>query len=309
MKKILSQCFILTLLLIGILNVYASTPPDSPNTTREINIEKKFTGLKSHAALEIIYTQNDLPSKALIQGPKDIIDGMTWKVDSNGDLSFQYPKNKKIKSGKIVIKLNGGPLYNYDVSSSGILKITTPVICNKTLNFVASSAGRIQFLKKVDTSESSLNIVTSSSGQIVFAVPVNGNTMNLTASSSGMVTVPSLSLNSLNYAGSSTGMLEVGNLKLKNASISLSSGGEANFKDIFSETISISASSGSEFKCKNITTNNMSLSVSSAGTISVGGKCITASMVASSGGTINSQNMKIERIKSQHVSSNGKIKL
>lgn len=278
------------------------------NSTRELKIDKKFEGLKSQSAIEIIYTQNNKPSIANIQGPKEIIDGMSWQVDGQGNLSFKLPNFIKKQVGKVTIQLNGGLLTNYEASSAGSIKILSPVKTDKFLQIVTSSAGKIFFNDDV-TTKTSINIVTSSSGKIEFQKALQGYQMSMVASSSGMISIPSLSLQELNYTGSSVGLMEVGQANLKRARVTVSSGGGSNFNKLVTDEIKVISSSGGEFECKDISMQQMTLTASSGGTITMSGKCGEASMSASSGGKINVKGMTIDKINSQSSSSSGQINL
>ena len=280
------------------------------NSTRTMSIDKKFTGLKTEAAIEITYTQNNSKPMAVITGPKEVIDGMNYSINKKGVLSFVLPKTKKNYRGKVSIELNGGPLYNYEATSSGTIKVTTPVKVSETLNFAVSSSGEIVMMKDINSGTKNINVAVSSSGKMMFQGSLlEGAAFNFVTSSSAFIKFNSIEGKAMNYAASSVGTLEGLNLKLNIANFSVSSGGGITVRQLIANTLSATTSSGAEIDCENVNIGNISLIASSGGTITLNGKVNEAIMSASSGGDINVKGLKINKTINRNSSSGGSINL
>lgn len=307
--KNLAGCILL--ILITIINYSCSSVSyaSSINSSRTINIDKNFTGVRTQAAIEITYTQNTSKPIAIITGPKEIIEGMSYSINKNGILSFELPKNKKNIWGKISIELNGGPLYNYEASSSGSIVVTTPVNVNNTLNFAISSSAEILMKKDVDSNTNNINVAVSSSGKMIFQGSVIAKGCNFATSSSAYFKTNYIVTNSINYAGSSVGTFEGVSLKADKANFSVSSGAGLEIGQTTIGSLSASASSGADISCGNVNLNLVSLIASSGGTITIKGNTKEAVMSASSGGAINAQNLNIKQTVTRNSSSGGSINL
>lgn len=309
MKK---TVFLMTLVVISIFGVsFTVTAGDSVNGSSEVgktlNIDKVFTGLQTFSGIEITYTQDNKASKAVINGPAEIVSKMTWEVNSKGVLSFSLPKNHNGFKGKITIKLNGQMLKNYEATSGGIINVTTPVKGGETLNFAVSSSGNIILNKEVEVTKNDINIAGSSSGEIVFLSSVRSESMNIALSSSSTMKVPVMINASTRFAASSTGILELGNVIIQNFDVALASGGECNVKEGKIQNLNVACASGGEFIGRDMKINEMALSASSGGTATLKGVCAEASLAVASGGDINVSGMKIAKVKSQKASSGGSI--
>lgn len=276
---------------------------------RQLAINTPFKGIKAEASMEIIYTQDNKKSKAIIRGDKDIVDGITWIIDSEGVLSFKYPTKKRRIINKITIELNGDVLTKYIASSAGIIRLNTEITQSETIHCIASSSGKIYMLQNIDVKDQNINITTSSSAKVEFTGSITCNKVKTTCSSSGLIKIKNLNTGSLYYTGSSVGLLEILDLKTTKTNATVSSGAECDIKEADSETVNITASSGAEFTCRDITSKSVSLITSSGGTITLKGKCDKATMQASSGGDINIKDMNITKIVSQKTSSGGRIKM
>lgn len=310
MKKITFRPLLGILVLICVLFFTSGLKGNNASNkieTRTMKIEKNFTGLKAQQGMEITYTQNNKSPVALITGPKNIIKGITGNINKEGVLSFRFPKNIKKIKGTIKIQLNGKMLNDYGASSSGSLIVITEVKNSGTLNFTASSSGKIKMLQGVSGKE--INIATSSSGSVRFEGNLKVNKTNVASSSGSYTKMISLNTGILNYAGSSSGMLNINSVIANNLNATVSSGGEIEVYQCQSENTNIVSSSGAEVDLKNINTKNLSLSASSGGTINVTGQCRSSSMIASSSGSINAKGLISQKVKQQSLSSGGTIKL
>lgn len=303
------------LIFIALLNVSLTalskeTVKKESFVRRTLNINKGFTGLKSSNGIDIIYTQDNKLPVAHINGPSEIVNKMTWEVDSRGVLTFSMPKNiKGYYKGEITIQLNGRLLKNYEAVSSGMIDVTTPVKIGEKLNFAVSSSGSVILRKEVEASGKEINIAGASSGNVVFLSSVRCESINISLASSSTVRIPVL-INSLaRYAGSSTGILELGNIIMKKFDVVLASGAECNVKEGKIQNLDISSVSGGEFIGNDIKLNDMDLKTGSGGTITIKGEGVAAEMAAASGGFINVAGMNIANIKSKKVSSGGKIEV
>lgn len=284
----------------------ANLKENTKSGVRTIDIDKKFKGIKTQAGLEIVYTQNSEPSKAIISGPENIVQGITWETDNNGILSFQYPKQEK-NNGKVTIQLNGENLYNYQASSAGIIKVLSPCISPGMLNISVTSSGKIIMFKKVDSKNNVINIAGSSGGEIIFNESLSGNVINITTSSSAIVKISSLNASPLNFAGSSTGILEIQNLNSNVTNVTLSSGSEFSCNQGVIKTLNLSATSGGEASFKNINATTLNIEVSSSASTTLKGYCEEANLKASSGGEINCKELKVDKITNSSTSSRGSI--
>ena len=301
----------LGLIVLGawaMINIFAAKNENKVVITRTVSIDKNFSGLDAHAGMEITYTQNNSPSKAIIKGPKEIVEGITFDVNNNGVLTFNYPNLKKI-NGKVTITLNGKVLKNYQVSSSGIINVTTPVKVDQVLNFAASSSGKIILQKNVENEKNNINVSVSSSGEVLFKSVVKGNVINVASSSSSLVTLLSASSAVFNYSGSSVGILELNSLTADQFNISVSSGGGVTVKDARIKVFNGMASSGGEASVLNLIADKVNASTSSGGEIKLSGSCEEANMTASSGGVVNGKKLTIKNLKSKKTSSGGSVKL
>lgn len=303
-----SSFLVAVILVISIFHVWGNDSKENKKIiTRTVKIDKHFSGLVSYAALEITYTQNNEDPIAVITGPADIVEGMTWKINSNNILSFQYPK-KKNNTGKVTVKLNGGLLTNYEASSSGIIRVATDTKSNKNLNFAVSSLGKI-IMQGTAAAKEAINIAASSSAEMTFNKAVVGGVANIAASSSSLIKLPSLSSAPLNYSGSSMGILEVNELTSTTANITLSSGGEFSTAACNIGTVNLDASSGGDASFGNVVAKTLNMSVSSGATVKMKGTCNNANFSAASAGQINAKGMKIERLNTRKTSSGGSINL
>lgn len=277
------------------------------NTTRNINIDKNFSGIHIYAGIEVNYTQDNKAARALISGPAEIVDKIEWEINSKGILSFKLPSKKIGYNGKISIQLNGGFLNDYSASSGGTINVITPVKGKDALNFAVSSSGNILLSNEVEAIGKEINIAGASSGEIIFSSSVRSQTVNIALSSSSTVKFPVLINSATRYAGSSTGILELGNVIMQEFDVALASGAECSVKEGKIQELNISCASGGEFMGRDIKVNEMALSSASGGTITLKGSCNKASMSAASGGDIDLSGMKIANIKSQKASSGGGI--
>lgn len=293
------------LIQLGSCTTMAST--SSPIVSRTISIDKEFTGLISQTAIEIIYTQNNQPSKAVITGPEEIVEKMTYKI-SQGVLEFELPKKKRNIKGKITIELNGGIIKNYITSSSGIIKVKTPVDCPDAMVFSSSSSGSIEMLETVKCDGTSISIAASSSGDVFFQSILEGKNLIANASSSGSIKAPSIKVVNLNFDGSSSGELKAEQIKANNINIQVSSGADASVNTCEALNFVAVSSSAGDIVCKKAILNHITLSSSSGGDINLQGKADNASLSASSGGTVNVKGMVIGNIESINTSSGGNIK-
>lgn len=296
---------------IGIsLSAIAETPDKKETTdTRTLKIDKRFTGLQSYAGIEITYTQDTNPSRAIINGPSEIVNKITWEVDSKGVLSFTLPKQNKGYKGKITIQLNGGLLTNYNAISGSTINVTTAVKAKEPLNFAVYSSANIILRKDVEATGEDINIAGASSGEVIFLSSVKCEDVNIALASSSTVKIPTLYSSATRYAGSSTGILEIGTVDIQEFDIALASGGECNLKEGKVDTLNIACASGGEFIGHTLTIGGMALSASSGGTITIKGECESAEMAAASGGNINVGGLKISKIKAQKSSSGGSINI
>lgn len=313
MKKslLLNHNWIVLIVVFSVLNISckASSPVALNYATRTINIDKGFTGISTHGAIQITYTQNSKTPKAVISGPKEIVDGMTYSINSNGVLEFSLPKSKNVKDvkGRISIELNGGEINSFQAISSGSITVTTPVKVAKPLNFVLASSGEINILNDVSITPNTLNVTSSSSGKLIFQKNVSVGYCNFTLSSSSYIKINSLVSKYLNYTGSSVGILQIASLKTEEANLTVSSGGGIIIEASVVGTMNGVSSSGAEIQCNKTEIKNLSLSASSGSNIILAGEAENASFSASSGGDINVKRLKINKIKSRNSSSGGKI--
>lgn len=278
------------------------------NSSREMNIDKKFTGISTSNSIEIIYTQNDLQSKAVISGKKEIVDNLTYNVNSDGTLSFKLPRTYEKKSyHKIIIQLNGGSINSFQASSSGIINVKTPIVTTKEINVSASSGGQIIFNEDVTAQGSNINVSTSSSGITDFLSKVRCSNIYLSSSSNGNIKISGSSIKMTESSNNSSGDIEESALLTGQTYVSISSKASVSIKRIEGTVIHISASSAASFKCKNIFTRSMDMVASSGADIKVGGICENASMNSSSGGDINAKDLIIEKTPDISTSSGGKV--
>lgn len=285
----------------------AVSQASSTDYTRIIEIKGDFSGLITHNAIEITYTQDNKPSRAVISGPQEIVEEMTYIINNKGSLDFRLPLKTKNIRKNITIKLNGHALLNYTASSAGVIKVTTPVTISEPLNFNLSSSGEVIMLKQVGNKFSSIKISGASMGEVRFKEAVVCNAMHIALASTAGCKAPSIETETLNYAGSSTGNLETLNLKADNVRIAIASGAEANIKQLTVNSLKVAASSGGEMSSEKLIGGNIQLDASSGGTITLQGTANQAGMSASSGGEININKLVIKKITSCKSSSGGNI--
>lgn len=278
--------------------------------TRTISIEKAFSGLKTHSSIEITYTQNSRPSEAIITGPEEVVAGMTYEVNSKGILKFNFPnhKNSNLKvNGKIKILLNGPILQNYEATSAGVIKVTTPITSKKNLNLQVSSSGNIILQKNVSALNQSVNLAVSSSGNIKFLENLECEESNFALASSAGIKIPQVTCKNMNYAGSSTASLEIDSIDVDTANLAVSSGAEGEIETCKANSLNLTASSGSDIKLENVTAKMIVGASSSGSEISLSGKAETGILTAASGGRINISKIRFNNLQKISQASGGKI--
>lgn len=281
---------------------------DTQTATKTISIDKKFNGVHAKQAIEITYTQDNKASKAVISGPKVLVDSVKYSVDKNGVLSFSLPKIdlKKVK-GHLEIQLNGGLLDRYGASSAGELSVTTPVKASSNLYIDASSSGEIKMRKNVSAENKIVNVESSSSGEISFYQGLNAGTVNLAGSSSASIDIDTANVTTMNASSSSAADIDVKNLVATTVNVSTSSGADADVETCKTNTINLTASSGAEIEIKSLTANTTNAGTSSGGTIKMAGTTNEANLKASSGGDINCKSLNIKNLSSLQTSSGGSV--
>lgn len=277
-------------------------------TTRTISINKKFNGVHAKQAIEITYTQDNNPSKAIIKGPKALVDVVQYSIDSNGVLFFSIPKMDRKVKGNLEITLNGGMLDRYGASSAGELSVTTPVNASGNLYFDASSSGEIKMRKNVSTSNKTVNAESSSSGEISFYQGLKSTSANLSASSSASIDIDTANISTLNTSSSSSADVDIDNLTSSTVNVSTSSGADTKIEICKTTTMNLTSSSGSDIYIKNLTANTTNVESSSGATIKIAGTTNNANLKASSGGDIDCKLLNINNLNSIHQSSGGSVK-
>ena len=310
MKSGLWALLLLPFTLASCVNVTAKTNDDQ--ITRTLPIEKKFSGLQAASGMTITYTQNKSASKAVISGTKEIVEGMTYKVNSDGVLKFEYPKSllkKKQRNVIINIVLNGDLLYNYEASSAGKLIVTTRVESGKDLNFDVSSAGNITMQKSVSAPKSEIEIETSSASSVVFLSDLIASEVDIESSSSSSVSISKVKADDFEFYGSSVGNLTVSSGNVSNFLVSVSSGSGAKVEGCTIGKLKAKSSSGSDIKFTGLAAKETTAAASSGGSIKLAGETLEASLSAASGGSVNTKNLKIGRVKNINSSSGGSVRL
>lgn len=263
----------------------AMVAKETPVTTRSVEITKGFKGVIAQQAIEITYTENTEPSKAVITGPANDVDDIEWSVNRDGMLTFKYRTKKNFRK-KVTVKLNGGLLASYDANSSGSLIVTTPV-----------------------DSKDVINVAASSNGEIIFNGDVDAKVANISVSSNAKIKPAVINCSSLNVAASSNGTFKANRVNVGKINLAVSSGADTFISGCSSKTLNVSASSGGDVSVKNAITEDANVTASSGASITIAGKAQTVRANASSGGDINMKGLAIDSLSSKQTSSGGNISL
>lgn len=276
-------------------------------TTRTVAIDVSFEGVSAQATTEIVYTRNDKPSVAVITGPKEIVDGMSWETDSRGVLIFHRPQNNRKTQGHVKIRLNGGDIGTFEATSAGELTVTTNVTASNPISVSASSMGKVSFQKEISAGNQNMNVAVTSNGDIRFEKQVNVDDVNFAVASNGIMKAGIMKADQLRVAASSVGIVAIDNLTTNNTSVSVASGGEVSINRCNTSVLNASAASGGEIIIKNLDAINFNMAAASGGTATIKGKTKYASLSAASGGYVNLTGLNITDHTTKKTSSGGSI--
>lgn len=241
---------LMSLVMLGLVsfNCYAVINAGFQNqTTRDISLRGSFKGLSISSNFKASYELNPSTPTATLFGPDDLVEKVIYNIDSEGNLSFSFPKDFKIdgeRNWTISIIVNGPALESYSASANGKITVLTPVDC-KQLKVKTSSNGEIKFNQKVSVTGNT-KIDGSSNGEVDFerGLNCNGKT-DIDLSSNASLEIETFTATDVEVKLSSAAGLEIENFKGGNISVDCNSSAKAEISGV-AEKGSFTATSSSK---------------------------------------------------------------
>ena len=188
--------------------------------------------------------------------------------------------NVYVKKGTLKITIDD------NIQVKGNLNINVIVSGPAIGDFEASSGGQITIESPL-TLTKSLDADASSAGYIIFKETINAAKVSFDASSAANITAA--------------------NVESKIGEFEVSSGAEIKVDKIISDYLELDSSSAAKITIKDCVLKNLDASASSGGRISIAGVTDAATLRASSGASVGSNNLTVKSSISKTASSGGRI--
>lgn len=292
--KLLLSCSALVACLMVLFTgcAVAKAANTSAVGNRTLKIDKTFSGISANTLFEIEYIANDTEPDAVLTGAKDVIDNVSWNVNSHGMLSFSYTGKPKSDSDPHVhIRLNGPVLKTLEASNAGVIKVVSPMNVEHVFNVSASSGGMVILMKTVKGSDV-VNLIASSGGIITCGETISGmNVVNLEAKGS-QLGCNEVNGHTVNLRSSTGSTMKTGRGKGRVLNLTCTSGASIDMIQCNVTQLNLDASLGSELIVENCTASVTNVVAASGSSIEIKGYTDKVSFVASSAAEINATHFK-----------------
>ncbi|MDE6860812.1 MAG: DUF2807 domain-containing protein [Duncaniella sp.] len=256
--------------------------------SKTLTVKSNYKTIHAFCAADVVYNPTSGTTTTIeITGPSDKIEWVDVTV-SKGTLSIG---TKKESNGS----RNGRHLKGVKITVNG------PLVSS----LQASSSGKISSTTQFEFRKSTVNLSASSSGEISLA-KVTSPVIQAKASSSGEISISTTRTQTLHLQASSSGEINLKDATTATCHSQASSSGDINIKTLKADNTSFQASSSGDIKISDITAGSVSAQASSAGDVEISGKANSLNASASSGADINVKKLSYTQ-SSVRASSGGSV--